>query len=137
MVEFNLGDATIPSEQYLLMYKANCDLKFLEHLNQKYSGDEEIKAALFHCKVFLGREHLQTVSCVICHPIDIIRELEVIREKTEGFHCAEHSDVFHVTRDFFSTAYCCDRYHPDKRFRWHTHADSSATSRAQSPQERV
>ena len=88
MVEFNLGDAITPSEQYLLMYKSSCDLKFLEHLCEKYNDDEDIKAALFHCKVFLGRERLQTVSCIICHPIDITMELEVISEKTEGFHCA-------------------------------------------------
>jgi hypothetical protein len=77
------------------MYKASCDLKLLEHLHEKYSDDEEIEAALFHCKVFLGRERLQTVPCVICHPIDTIMELEVISKKTEGFHCAEHAAVFH------------------------------------------
>jgi len=56
MVEFNLGDATTASDQYLLMYKASCDLKFLERIKDDYRNDEEFKAILFHCKVFLGME---------------------------------------------------------------------------------
>ena len=114
MVEFNLGDATMPSEQYLLQYKARCDLVFLEQVQEDLRRNDEFKALLFHCKVFLGMEQFRIVPCFICEPINPIDEWDIVNEKTQGFHCAEHTEVFHNTRIFFSTSYCCDRYHPDK-----------------------
>jgi hypothetical protein len=135
MVEFSVGDATTPPEQFLLLYKARCDLKFLERVQDDYRGDEDFKAVLFHCKVFLGLEQLRRVPCILCEPINLFLEWDVVNEKTEGFHCAAHADLFHATRSYFTSAYCCDRYHPDKRYDWRVPEleDTSATSRARSP----
>ena len=139
MVEFNLGDATAPSDQYLLMYKASCDLKFLERVQDDYRDDEEFKAILFHCKVFLGMEQLRRVPCIICEPVNLFLEWDIVNEKTQGFHCDEHTDIFHNTRRYFSSAFCCDRYHPDKRYDWRVLGpeDTNETKMARSPREAV